>query len=232
MNLLEYLKYKTNKKSYTLEKEAERFSWLRKYQFNSILDVGSNEGQFAEKILSIFPRAEIHCFEPLPEVFEKLKLNFRGRSNFRYYNYALSDSSAEMDIYRNEYSPSSSLLEMLELHKSNFDFAVKSVSTKIQTRTLDSFFSKPMLNPVLLKIDVQGYEMQVLQGGELVLQQADVIIIETSFYALYKNQPLFEDIYSHLTIKGFRYVGNIEQLESPKDRQILQADAVFIKKQP
>jgi FkbM family methyltransferase len=232
INVLEYFRYKTNKKSYTLKKEAERFSWLSKYQFNSILDVGSNEGQFAEKILCIFPSAEIHCFEPLPDVFEKLKLNFKGRSNFRYYNYALSDSSAEMDIHRNEYSPSSSILEMLDLHKSNFDFAVKSEVTRIQTRTLDSFFSNPILNPVLLKIDVQGYEMQVLQGGELVLQQADVIIIETSFYALYKSQPLFEDIYSHLTSKGFRYVGNIEQLESPKDHQVLQADAVFIKKQP
>ncbi len=231
INLLEYFKYKINKKSYTLKKEAQRFSWLSKYQFNSILDVGSNEGQFAEKILSIFPSAEIYCFEPLPEVFEKLKLNFKDRSNFHYYNYALGDFSVEMDIHRNEYSPSSSLLEMLDLHKSNFDFAVKSEVTRIQTRTLDSIFSTPILNPVLLKIDVQGYEMQVLKGAELVLQQANVIIIETSFYELYKNQPLFEDIYSYLISKDFRYVGNIEQLESPKDHQVLQADAVFIKKQ-
>jgi FkbM family methyltransferase len=230
MSLFEYIKYKTNKKAYKLKREAKKFSWLSNHQFKSIIDIGANEGQFAQKILHVFPTAEIHCFEPLPDVYERLKSNLSGQSKVYYYNYALGTSNAEMNIHRNEYSPSSSLLEMLDLHKSNFDFAIKSEATRIQTRTLDSFFSEPILNPVLLKIDVQGYEMQVLQGGELVLQQANVIIIETSFYELYKNQPLFEDIYSYLIRKGFRYVGNIEQLESPKDHQVLQADAVFIKK--
>jgi FkbM family methyltransferase len=230
INLLEYIKYKLNKEAYKLKKEAEKMAWLTEYQFHSIVDIGSNEGQFAKKILSVFPTAEIHCFEPLPEVYEKLKSNFRDRGNVHCYNYALGATHAEMDIHRNEYSPSSSLLEMLDLHKSNFDFAVKSEPTKIQTRTLDSFFKEPIVAPVLLKIDVQGYEMPVLQGGESVLQQANVVIIETSFYALYKNQPLFEDVYAYLTSKGFRYVGNIEQLESPKNHKVLQADAVFIKK--
>jgi len=58
---------------------------------------------------------------------------------------------------------------------------------------------------------------------------ADVIIIETTFIPLYKDQPLFEDIYSYLTNLGFLYAGNIEQLVSPKNHQILQADAVFIR---
>jgi FkbM family methyltransferase len=230
MNLLEYIKYKWNKKAYKLKEDAKKFAWLSEYRFRSILDVGANEGQFAEKILCVFPHAEVHCFEPLPEVYEKLKFNFKDRDNLRCYNYALGAARGEMTMQRNEYSPSSSLLEMLDLHKSNFDFAIKSEPTKIQIRTLDSFFEGPIAGPLLLKIDVQGYEMPVLKGGGAVLQQANVIIIETSFYPLYKGQPLFEDIYFYLTSKGFRYVGNIEQLESPQNHQVLQADAVFIKK--
>jgi hypothetical protein len=81
----------------------------------------------------------------------------------------------------------------------------------------------------LIKIDVQGYEMQVLKGGERVIQSADVIIIETTFVPLYKDQPLFADIYNYFTSRGFRYAGNIEQLLAPINNQILQADAIFIK---
>ena len=72
--------------------------------------------------------------------------------------------------------------------------------------------------------------MPVLQGGDSVLRQAAVIIIETSFYPLYKDQHLFEDVYDYLVKRGFRFVGNVEQLESPMNHQILMADSVFIRK--
>jgi FkbM family methyltransferase len=230
MKFREYIRYKINKKDYILERDAQRFSWLKEYPFRSIVDVGANEGQFAEKILFAFPTADIYCFEPLLEVYNKLKSNLGSRGNAHFYNYAIGASSAEMNMQHNEYSPSSSLLEMLDLHKSNFDFAIKSETTKIQMRTLDSFFTEPLAEPVLLKIDVQGYEIAVLEAGESVLQQAKAVIVETCFYPLYKDQPLFEDIYSYLTGKGFRYVGNIEQTESAKNHQILFADSVFIRK--
>jgi FkbM family methyltransferase len=230
MKFWEYIKYKINKKEYNLKRDALRFAWLKEYHFRSIIDVGANEGQFAEKILTAFPSAQVYCFEPLPEVYTKLKSNLGNFDNAHFYNYAIGASNAEMSMQRNEYSPSSSLLEMLDLHKSNFGFAIKSETAKIQMRTLDSFFTESLAGPVLLKIDVQGYEISVLQAGESVLQQSKAVIIETCFYPLYKNQPLFEDIYGYLTGKGFRYVGNIEQMESPKNHQILFADSVFIRK--
>ena len=230
MNIIEYIKYKLNKKEFKLKREAKRLAWLSQYQFNTVVDVGANEGQFAEKILCVFPHANIYCFEPLPPVYQKLKLNFEKRANVHPFNFGLGAFASEMSMQYNEYSPSSSLLEMLELHKSNFDFAVKSVPIAIQIRTLDSFFMEPVTGPMLLKVDVQGYEMPVLQGADSILQQASVIILETCFYPLYKDQYLFEDLYEYLVKKGFRYVGSVEQLVSPKNQQILTADAVFIKK--
>jgi hypothetical protein len=98
-------------------------------------------------------------------------------------------------------------------------------------RTLDSFFDKNQIkSPLLLKVDVQGYELPVLEGGQSILSRADAVIIETSYYPLYKDQPLFEEIYEYLVSRGFRYVGNIDQLESPNDNSVLQADAVFVRK--
>jgi FkbM family methyltransferase len=210
--------------------EGKRFQWLKEYNFKTIIDVGANEGQFAGKISTIFPEAQIHCFEPLQQDFDNLKNNFRGRSNVSVYNFGLSDVNQEKQIFRNEYSPSSSLLEMLDLHKSNFDYAVKVEPETIQLKVLDEVLPRPLPRPLLIKIDVQGYEMYVLKGAENVIQQADVCIIETSFYPLYNGQPLFEDIYHYFLQRGFRYAGNVEQLMAPSDNKVLQADAVFIKR--
>jgi FkbM family methyltransferase len=210
--------------------EGQRFAWLKEYDFKNIIDVGANEGQFAKKILTIFPHAQVHCFEPLTEIFEQLKFNFKGMPNIFFYNYGIGKINEEKLIFKNEYSPSSSILEMDDLHRSNFGFAIDVSKVQISLRRLDDFFQSGLSKPVLLKIDVQGYEKFVLEGGENVMSQTDVIIIETSFYTLYKGQPLFDDIYKYLTILDFQYVGNVEQLLATADSKILQADAIFVRK--
>ncbi len=209
--------------------EARKWTWLSKFTINSIVDIGANEGQFAKKILKIFPNAKLHCFEPLQDVFEKLKLNLSNRTDVYFYNVGLGERDEEQKIFNNEYSPSSSLLEMSDLHKKNFDYAVRVEPKSIQIRKLDNFISDVRPDRLLIKVDVQGYEMHVINGGGKMIALADIIIIETSFQQLYKDQPLFGDIYDYFTNHGFYFAGNIEQLLSPVDMQILQADAVFIK---
>ncbi len=222
--------YDLSEKIKQFNKDGEKFNWLKKkYNFKTIFDIGANEGQFAGAILKLYPTAKIHSFEPLHNTFLKLQENFKNNINVTPYNFALGKYNEDRDIFCNEYSPSSSLLEMLDLHKTNFDFAVKVQPSKISIRRLDDFFNQPVVGPVLLKIDVQGFEMNVLEGGKNVLKQADVLLIEVSFVRLYKDEPLFDDIYSYLVKEGFYYAGNVEQLMG-SDNQILQADALFIRK--
>ena len=209
--------------------EGKRFRWLRDYNIRTILDIGANEGQFAERILTVFPDASLHSFEPLASAFLKLKDNVGHRSNVTIYNFGLGEKEEDRVIFKNEFSPSSSLLPMLDLHKVNFDYAVEVEPELISLKRLDSVFANPLPEPLLVKIDVQGYEMFVIKGGEAVLGRADVVVIETSFYPLYEGQPLFEDIYSYFTSRGFQYRGNVDQLLAPTNHAILQSDAVFVK---
>jgi hypothetical protein len=74
---------------------------------------------------------------------------------------------------------------------------------------------------------VQGYEAKVIAGGEDVVACAKIIIVEVSFQRLYEGGPLFDDIYRILKDRGFNYAGNFEQLYSPKNGRVLQADAIF-----
>jgi hypothetical protein len=82
-------------------------------------------------------------------------------------------------------------------------------------------------DPLLLKLDVQGFEDKVIIGGEDVVARAKIIIIEVSFLPLYEGAPLFDDIYQILKTRGFTYNGNFDQLLSPEDGRPLQADAIF-----
>ncbi len=228
-SLLSIFGYQVKRIDKSLDKELGNWEWFKKYPISTIIDIGANEGQFASEILKIFPAAEIYCFEPLPGVFEKLKLNFIGHGNMHFHNIGLGEKEEEIEIFENEYSPSSSLMEMLDLHKKNFNFAVKSEPKIISLQRLDNFYSEIKKGSLLIKIDVQGYEMHVIRGGEEMIKQADLIIIETTFQRLYKGQPLFNDLYQYFTANGFYFAGNVQQLLSPVDKQILQADSVFIR---
>lgn len=206
------------------------FGWLKEFNFKTILDIGANEGQFADKMISLYPDALIYAFEPIPETFNLLSENFKTIKQFHPVNIALGDTTGEITFNRNEYSPSSSLLPLSDKHVENFDYAVKTNPISVKIDTLDNVMSLENINfPLLIKIDVQGFEDKVIEGGEETIKKADLILCEVSFVELYKGQLLFADIYEMLRKLGYAYAGSIEQLRSPESNRILQADAVFIK---
>jgi FkbM family methyltransferase len=202
--------------------------WLAKCGIQTVLDVGAHMGEFAQRIRTMLPHAELISFEPLKEPFAKLTERFKGQPNFRAIRCALGEKAGHQEIHHNEFAPSSSLLRMAELHKQSFPFAVKEKTEMIEVRRLSDVFRELNLrDPLLLKLDVQGFEDKVIAGGEDVVARAKIIIIEVSFQPLYEGSPLFDDIYRLLKEHGFTYNGNFEQLLSPKDGRVLQADAIF-----
>lgn len=206
------------------------YLWLKELGIKTILDIGTNEGQFAEKITKILPEADLICFEPLHDPFEKLKERFHDKNNFSCLRVALGDSEGKQKIFRNEYSPSSSILPMKQAHKEAFDFARQEYEEEIEIKKLDNVVRHIRVDgPYLVKIDVQGYEMQVIDGGIMTIEGAQLIILETSFVELYEGSPLFGDIYKKLESLNFRYVGSFEQLFRPRDGKILQQDSIFQK---
>jgi FkbM family methyltransferase len=202
--------------------------WFATSGIKTVLDVGAHMGEFAQRIRTLLPNAELVCFEPLEEPFTKLTERFRGQPNFCAIRCALGEEAGQREIHHNEYAPSSSLLPMAKLHKQSFTFAVKERTEMIEVRRLSDVVRELNLrDPLLLKLDVQGFEDKVIAGGGDVVARAKIIIIEVSFQPLYEGGPLFDDIYRLLKEHGFTYNGNFEQLFSPKDGRILQADAIF-----
>jgi len=202
--------------------------WLARSGIKTILDVGAHTGEFAQRIRAVLPKADLVCFEPLREPFLALSQRFGGQANFRAVQCALGEKTGQCEIHRNEYDASSSLLPMTELHKRSFTFAVEEKAEIVEVRRLsDAVRELNLRDPLLLKLDVQGFEDKVIRGGEDVIGRAKIIIIEVSFLPLFEGGPLFDEVYKMLKARGFSYSGNFDQLLSPEDGRPLQADAIF-----
>jgi FkbM family methyltransferase len=203
--------------------------WLQELGIKTVVDVGANTGQFAQVARQIFPQAIIHAFEPIEDCRASLEKRFANDRRFFAYPFALGTESGTVAFHRNAYTPSSSLLRMADLHKRNFPYATDERQTTIEIRRMDEALSKVQLQaPILVKLDVQGYEDKVILGGPQVLSAAAVVITEVSFEPLYVGQPLFDQIHEMLQALGFTYRGNWDQLRG-LDGRVLQSDAIYMR---
>ena len=97
------------------------------------------------------------------------------------------------------------------------------VSTEsVKIKKLSSFLSK-LKKPIFLKIDVQGYELEVLKGADL--NQIQYIYLEASYLKLYDSQPLIKDIIKYLSNRNFKLTGEYNLVK--KNNNKIQADFLF-----
>ena len=206
--------------------------WLQNMDIKTVIDIGANTGQSAKLFHNILPDSFIYSFEPLDDCFLQLNSNMKNVENFKSFKVALGDEKGLQKMYKNDFTPSSSLLKMDDLHKHLFPFTSQETIETIEIDTLDNIVEKLDLKTnILLKIDVQGFEDKVLIGSINTLKHIKVIIIEATFKELYKGQSLFSDIYDILCKNGFILSGIFgDQLKNPNDGTPLQADCVFINK--
>jgi len=207
-------------------------AWLQQTGIRTVVDVGGFVGSFAYAVGAILPEAQIYSFEPLDGNYRQLLKNLSARGRFQAFQTALGDRKGTLDFFKNDFSAASSALEMADLHRRTFPKTRHHTRITVPLARLDDYLDRMDLNPpVLLKLDVQGYEAAVLRGAAKTLQRVDYLLTEVSFQELYAGQPLFDEIHALLTGQGFRYTGSLDSMLSPLDGSILQADALFTRKE-
>jgi FkbM family methyltransferase len=178
-----------------------------RHDLRTVIDVGANRGQFTLYACARFPSAHIIAFEPLPGAREHMMRLFQGEDRVEVVPFALGETEGEVVMHLSAREDSSSLLPIGGHQVSIFPGTAEVGTTRTYVRTLDSVLAdRELMHPALLKIDVQGYELPVLRGGEQTLRSFDQILVEASFVQLYEGQALFPDISHHLEAHGFRLV--------------------------
>ena len=196
--------------------------------FHTIIDVGANTGQFAFAASQRFPMAEIYCFEPDPDVCRILKDKLKNFPKIHVNNCAIGNENGKIPFHKNELTVASSALTMHEnnIHQ-NCD-AKRTNIIEVDIFRMDDFPSLHIREPVLLKLDVQGYEKNALQGAEKTLKYIDYIALEVSFVQLYDNQPLFDELHEYLKALGFELLVPVDVNEG-NNLAIVEMDVLYRK---
>ncbi len=201
---------------------------LQQYQPKTILDIGANDGLSARIFRELMPGVKILSFEPLFSCFQQVEAVLQQNPPGRAFHFALGDSNEESVIHRNEFTPSSSFLPLDSVHEQSFPQSINTVAEIVQIKRLDDICeSLGIVNPFVAKIDVQGFEDKVLQGGQKTFSRASAVVVELSSVSLFKGQPLFDDVHRQMRDLGFVFCGVVDQMQSPVDGRILQFDALY-----
>jgi FkbM family methyltransferase len=189
---------------------------LQNLSCECVIDVGANRGQFALISRKIFPRATIHSFEPLEEPAQIFKKIFNNDPNVFFYPYAIGCEKTTATIYVTE--------------SSMFPGATEKETRQVTVLPLSQALGNTSIpHASLLKIDVQGFELVVLQGSEDILKKFSHLYIECSFIELYQGQALAYQVISWLEKRNFALIG-IYNPSYGKKGQAVQADFLFARK--
>jgi FkbM family methyltransferase len=192
-----------------------------------VLDIGANEGQFARTALQAFPAATIFSFEPLPAAQAALRglaEEYPGRLEVE--AFALGDADGHVDFNVTAFSPSSSILPIEPGGAVPID--VREM-TRVPIRRLSEWASsRALTSDIVMKLDVQGYEGNVLRGGLDVLKRTRIVIAETTFTPLYKGQTSLGELCAIMEPLGFRYREAFGVVRDTGSGEPLWQDSVFV----
>lgn len=208
---------------------TEHIPILKQLDCDFIVDVGANRGQFALIARKLFPTACIHSFEPLDEPAEIFKSVFIADKNIYLHKCAIGSENTTMTIHVSERDDSSSLLPIGNNQSELFPHTGESEIRVTSVLSLDEVIKvEDISNSALLKIDVQGFELEVLKGCVLVLHEFSYIYVECSFIELYEGQALVSEVIDFLYKRSFVFSG-IYNICYDHNGKAVQADFLFTK---
>jgi FkbM family methyltransferase len=198
---------------------------------DAVLDVGANIGQFGQALRRAGFAGRIVSVEPLQNAYDALHRAAGADAGWSTQRAAVGErvGTITMNIAAN--SVSSSALPMLDRHTDAAPQSRYVAREEVPSTTVDDLVAQHALNPAstLLKIDVQGFEHQVLSGAAATLAQFVAIRTEMSLVPLYDGQLLMADMIAQLSERGFELWMFEPGFVEPGTGRLLQADGVFFK---
>lgn len=206
---------------------TEHIPALRYLNPLTVIDIGANKGQFSLLCRELFPDAKIVAFEPLEGPAEKYRKLFQGDPMVKLHQTAIGRTRGPQEIHISKRIDSSSLLPISSEQSKVFP-GTEAVGTEtISVAPLTDFIDDLDTGKnTLLKIDVQGFELEVLKGCGVFLSNVDYCYIECSYRELYTGQAFANDIIVFLNSVGFNLSGVFGQHLDNKGKAV-QADFLF-----
>ncbi|MCP5431989.1 MAG: FkbM family methyltransferase [Alphaproteobacteria bacterium] len=203
---------------------------LARLGIDTLLDVGANEGQYARKLRKRGFRGRILSFEPMAGAYGVLAAKAARDPLWTALPYALGAESARRVLHVSGNSVSSSFLPMLASHEAAAPRSAYVGAEEVEIRRLDDVAGEliPEGAKAYLKIDVQGFEHEVLAGAQRFLRRALAVQAEASVVPLYGGQLLVEELIAYMRARDFELFTHFPSFIAPETGQELQLDLVFV----
>jgi FkbM family methyltransferase len=187
-----------------------------------LFDIGANMGQTVTSFLERFVEPRIYSFEPSPSTFETLRAAHGRDSRIQLENLALGDREESLPIHvTKDFSVNDSLLEP--------SWDAKAKTSLVQATTLDHYCQDHGIELIdYLKIDTQGYDLNVLRGGTQLLKEKRVrtFSVELIFTPMYRGQPVYTEVLSFPAEFGYQLLGFYEQ--TYRHNRLVYGNALFV----
>lgn len=191
-----------------------------------ILDVGANRGDWTRLALSIFPDARVILVEPQDEMEVVLKKFCAESASCQYVKAAVGrfEGSLVQTIWDD--LAGSSFLPQSEPSKLA---AGKQRLTKVTT--INEVLTQNIgFQPDLVKLDIQGFELEAMSGGSKLFGATELFILETSLFPFMEGQPVTREIVEFMHERGYELYDVIEYIRRPYDGALGQVDLAFAKR--
>jgi FkbM family methyltransferase len=185
------------------------------------LDVGAYHGVWTNMFLTIFPDARILMLEGQAEKEEQLKLAAAGWPGRACYEIALLGAADDAEVEFVEMETGSSVFE----ESSHFDRR----KTRKKLVRLDTLLQRypDFARADIIKLDTQGYELEILQGAGALLSHAQVVLLEVSLLPINRGAPVFSDVVAFMHARGYKLFDFCSQIRR-RDGVLWQTDLMFI----
>lgn len=206
---------------------------LAKLAIDCVLDVGANRGQYGSMLRDIGYRGLILSFEPVGANFEALAARAAGRGPWNCFRYALGAADGEAEINVTDEDVFSSFLKPTEDSQARFPRNRVARMEKVQVRRLDGVLdqlSDGLSSPrIYLKMDTQGFDLEVLAGATGVLDRILALQTEVSFRPIYHGMPSYQDSLREFQARGFQVVDFMPVNRESDGLRAIEMDCVMVR---
>lgn len=200
---------------------------------NCVIDVGAHFGEYGLFLRAIGYTGLIVSVEPVEASWERLCRVAEADGNWVVHHMALGSADGYSELNLTAGSDFASFLGPNEYARTEFPSSSKVVGQEmVSVRRLDSIFvecTRGVVNPrVYLKLDTQGYDLEVLKGADGCLNRIVALQSEVSVKPIYQSQPSLADALSHLERIGFE-VGGLYPVTRDREGRVVEFDCVALR---
>jgi FkbM family methyltransferase len=191
------------------------------FEPQAVIDIGANVGDWSRAAAAVFQSSQFFMVDGNPDNEGRLRAAQRDIPNSQYAVHLLGPERRDGVPFYSMGSGSSVLPEFTSFERRTI---------QLRMTTLDELLKEVRISPpALMKLDVQGYELEILRGGNQALQRCEVVIAETTLIPFNEGAPLFAEVVKFMDEAGFVVYDFCGQARRSSDHALFQADVIFVR---